>query len=415
MVWRAKPGPAHAAATWSLPVTSVCTKLGAWTFGRLMSDMATPAGISPSDFVRNWLRSWQLDQVINSDGVPNRNTAILSSVINAWQTASGGPNAPLDVSIAPFRLLAIVNRVDLRGNTLYGGGVPKNPCDPACIGGESRFVFCVVNPATCTELPFTVILEYCNPPTTCSGIKAWAKQWADLNLLNFSPGFNAALQVITDQFAGLAKNPSQMPNQSFLNQLRSNEILNSPWQCLQWELSGAGSDAGHLRQSTVNQTPDIAHQNTMFLQSFVTDNLAAAAAGKHTIPLLYGPAGQQKLPFLGATAPMSSPGFFWNFPGSTASTTTKAARHHISLNSCNGCHAGETGTPFLHVSCRSPGFPAPLSQFLTGVANFPDPVDNSITYTYADLERRVQDLDCVVNSPCLFQIGFKVLSKFSVH
>lgn len=397
------------------------TKMGAWTFGRLMTDMAnTPrTGISPSDFVRNWLRSWQFNQTVNSDTVNNRNAAIMASLINTWQTASGGPNAPLDLSIAPFRLLAIVNRVDLRGNVTYGGGSPRNPCDPPCVGGESRFVFCGVTPDNCNDPRFIIILEYCNPAKTCKAIRSWAAQWAALNTIPFSPAYNAALQAITDQFATANKNPSQQPNQSLLNQLRSNEFLNNPWELREWHLVNSGSEAGHLKMTTVAQTPDVIHNNNAIINRFISVNAGPLLTDppSHKVPLLFPRlAGEQGISFLGASAPVSGPGFFWNGnPSITAPIADSNRRHNFSITTCNGCHGGETGTIFTHVDCRAQGFPAPLSGFLTGLTGFPDPAGAAITRDFADMDRRVQDLDCVVNTPCFFSIGFLPLIKAFSH
>ena len=59
-----------------------------------------------------------------------------SELLDPWIAASGGPGGPLDLSIAPFSLLAIVNRLDLRDQVAYGGAA----------GGELRFVFMFVPP-----------------------------------------------------------------------------------------------------------------------------------------------------------------------------------------------------------------------------------------------------------------------------
>ena len=51
------------------------------------------------------------------------NPNIQSLVVQPWLAASqaeGLPTNTLDLAIAPFRLLAIANRVDLRGNSTYG-------------------------------------------------------------------------------------------------------------------------------------------------------------------------------------------------------------------------------------------------------------------------------------------------------
>lgn len=46
---------------------------GAWTFGKLMTDMnnGTP-GISPADFVLHWLTTWKTNQTVNSDVITAR-------------------------------------------------------------------------------------------------------------------------------------------------------------------------------------------------------------------------------------------------------------------------------------------------------------------------------------------------------
>ena len=394
------------------------TKMGAWTFGRLMTDIANQgaSGVDPSNFARQWLRSWEFDQTINSDGVPDRNAAIKGRIINAWQAASGGPGKKLNLAIAPFRLLAIVNRVDLRGNPTYGGGTLENPCDPPCVGGESRFVFCAIDPSNCSDPRLIVIMEYCNPARTCLQIKNWGKQWASLNAIPFGPVYNAALEAITDQFAGPGLNPSQHPNHSLLNQLRSNDILIGPWELREWKLANSGSGVGHLHEVTVAQTPDIIHDNQPIVNNYISANLGALLSDSHTIPLLWSPAaGVQGIPFLGGSAPIPNPAFFWDGSPSLNTAATTAGRHKFSLSTCNGCHGGETGTFFTHVDCRAKGQPARLSRFLTGLAALPDPAGAPINRSFADLDRRVQDLHCLVTTPCFFHIGFLPIRLASPH
>src|SRR5262249_8302945 len=106
--------------TWD-PCTGVGTKLGAFTFGNLMTEMTNQplTGTPPSSFGRQWLKPWQSNQPLNTFNVPARPN-INTQIINPWLAARGG--ASLDLGIAPFRLLAIVNRLDLRtGSGGYGG------------------------------------------------------------------------------------------------------------------------------------------------------------------------------------------------------------------------------------------------------------------------------------------------------
>ncbi|HEX8127544.1 MAG TPA: choice-of-anchor X domain-containing protein, partial [Pyrinomonadaceae bacterium] len=211
------------------PCTGVGTRMGRWTFGYLMTQMANQpvTGISPSTFTRKWLDKWMTNQTVNGWTVAQRQK-IKTLVIDPWVAASGGPGMPLNLSIAPFKLLAIVNRVDLRNNTTYGGGN----------AGEGRFVFGVIDrtgtgstdPAytstgsrNCRETQFTVIFEYGIDRRGCA-IRDWGKQW--YNLRNFvlgSAAYNNALQAITDQFTTAGVAPHK-PNGSALNQLRTNEV-----------------------------------------------------------------------------------------------------------------------------------------------------------------------------------------------
>lgn len=419
--------------TWDPCTPNRGTRMGAWTFGRLMTDMANEprSGIPAPEFVRRWLRTWQTQQVINFDTVTNRNVEILTEVIKDWEVASGGPDKPLDLSIAPFRLLAIVNRVDLRGNAGYGSGNNEDPCNPPCIGGEARFVFGVVPglkaplPAregagarlagypgsqpsptndvggVCGELPFTVILEYCVPKNTCDEIRAWGLQWFNLSLMPFGPAFNDALQRITDQFALAGADPRHRPNESAISQVRSNELLRDPWELREWRIFGNDSDIGHLREVTVKQTPDFDLNFTRRIVDFCNAFAGDIAAGKHIVPLQFGTPLE---PFLGGSAPMPK-ALFWDGPPPHGTTIPTAIRHPFSLATCNGCHAGETATPFTHVFTRLTGQEAKLSDFLTG-ANMPkvDPADNLTPHVFADLKRRELDLLDLIATPCFFQI-----------
>lgn len=73
------------------------------------------------------------------------------------------------------------------------------------------------------------------------------------------------------------------------------------------------------------------------------------------------------------------------------------ARHQLSLNTCNGCHSGETGTSFLQIFPRLPGQVSQLSGFLTG-ETVPDPVTGA-QRSFNDLARRARDLATLVCPP----------------
>jgi hypothetical protein len=218
---------------------------GAWTFGRLMSEMAGPN--APSDFVEDWLDHWLTNQVVNGHTAPAR-TTMQTRIIDPWRAASGG--GPLDVNRAPFRLLAIVNRVDLRGGgSSYGGGT----------AGEMRFVFGLLDTTTCTPQPMTVILEYAVPRSGCFDVRDWGRKWWALQTK--TPGslaYNTALAALVEEVVVAGAAPSR-PNGSAIGQVRTNEIAlglpSLPWELREFRL-GQAADPDELIQTTVALTPD---------------------------------------------------------------------------------------------------------------------------------------------------------------
>ena len=332
---------------------------GAWTFGRLMTSMAGPN--DPSAFVLAWLRQWETAQAVNGFTVAPR-PAMNTLVTAPWLAASGGTR--LDLTKAPFRLLAIVNRMDLRN--LAAGSA-----------GEGRFVFGVLDQAG-NQTQFTVILEYRLPATTNADITTWANKWHALSAQTFgSPAYNTALEAVTNGFAAKNVAPTR-PNGSSINQVRTNEIaLSAPWEMREFHVDPT---RGALVEATVSQTPDLSLNNSPTLASWVNANTPALLAGTDVVPATFNGA-----PFLGGSA-LTNPGAFWSAPG----ITNNDARFTLSVNTCNGCHQGETGTTFLHIAPRNPGAASVLSTFLTG-KTLPDPV-SGVTRTFNDLDFRTRSL-----------------------
>lgn len=359
------------------------TQFGNWTFGYLMSNICNQAvtGIDPQDFVRSWLRNWEFDQNVNFDNIPNRSNSIVSLVISNWPKISTSTGTKLDLGRAPFRLLAIVNRLDLRSHAF--------PYDNS---GECRFVFGVLDPTNpCSTLPFTVIFEYGVPLKGCRGIKSWANQWAALNALPLpSAAFNAALQAITDQVTAPNSDASHLPNLSALNQIRANDLLIPTWDLREFTIGATG----FLLEHTVKNSPADHWNNTPLITAYCNDatHQPNILLDSDTVPINY-----LGSPFLGGHS-LAPAGLVWD--GNPPGGMPPAVRIHFSLNTCNGCHAGETLTPFTHVSPRLPGAASTLSGFLTGIV-VADPKGSGLVSKYDDLHRRVADLDMVIRKPCL--------------
>jgi hypothetical protein len=341
-------------------------RAGAWTFGRLMENMAPTPAAAP-DMVEQLFTTWLADRTVNGFTVPAR-TFMQSQVLDTWPRT---PDGKLDLTKSPLRLLTIVNRIDLR-NLAQGNA------------GEGRFVFGVLD-AQGFPLQFTVILEYHLPATTQADVLDWASSWHALGSHPFpSEEYNVALQALTARFAGRNAAPG-LVNGSALSQLRTNEIaLSSPWELREFTLSAA---TGFLHEDTIKLTPDLSFDGTPALANFINANESAIIAEQHTVPLTF-----QGSPFLGGAVFNNLTA--WRAPG----INNNEARHHFSLNTCNGCHSSEeTGTGFLQVNPRFPGSEAQLSGFLTGIT-----VADPVTFaprTFNDLARRKSDLTQLVCAP----------------
>jgi hypothetical protein len=404
------------------PCTNTGNQSGIWTFRHLMTQMAnqTASGIDPAVFTENWLRHWVANQTVNSFTVPSR--VQMQQLINQWK--AGG--AQLDMSRSPLRLLAIVPRVDLRRSTTGGGGYTTVNNGTFIDAGELRFIFGFVlrpgwtlsggySPSQapslgggCRALPFSVILEYRVPKCNCESVKAWAQRWDDL--VNFAPGpgsvYNSRLAALTEAVVRAGVNPAR-PNGNALGQLRTNEIaLTTPWELREFQLTQFPFSM--LTETTTADTAHDSFNNTALFQSWIQTRVG---------PPLFGPNWNQPIPqvplffqggnFLGANPRVPSTAFFWNAPGlnllpNGGNNKDNWGRHRASLAACNGCHAKETRTSFVHVDPSTPGLPANLSQFLTGtVPPIPDPAAGIPSRTFDDLARREQDLKRAKDFLCL--------------
>ena len=378
------------------PCTDVGTRMGKWTFGYLMTQMAnqTQTGIDPRVFTRKWLAHWEALQTVNGFGVPGRQ-AIRDKVIVPWELASGGPGAPLDLSEAPFRLLAIVNRIDLRGNSGY---TLNN-------AGEARFVFGVIdrtanNSTCCTVSEMTVIFEYGIDRSSCTEVTSWAQQWVALSSIPMpSPQFNQALENITEQFARAGVAPGKV-NGSALNQLRTNDFLQPApiWELREFKLTPGPEDPfianGQLNMTTVKLTPDASFNNTATLGNYLVANQGAVCAGTHIVPLAFGGG-----PFLGGNAFV--PPFFWDSPAFVCPPGACNVEFMFSLNTCSGCHLGETNTTFYHIRPTPFGQPPLLSPFLSGPISVNDPrCGPAVVNNFDEMTRRRMILDQIANQLC---------------
>ena len=348
-------------------------RTGAWSFGRLMERLS-PTAAQAADVTEAMFSTFNTPQTVNTftiEARPNMDTFVLKP----WPRTAAGK---LDLSKAPMRLLAIVNRLDLKDLAIGKAG-------------EGRIVFGVLDQDG-NPLQFTVILEYILAANNEDEFRAWADSFHALQALPFpSEEYNAALQAITDRFDGRDAVPS-MVNGSGIIDIRTNEVaflpgltspgqlFDTPWQLREFRPSPT---TGMMVPFPVFDTPDPSFNGSAALGRFINANEAIILTERHEVPLTF-----EGVPFEGAFAFNFID--FWDAPG----ITNPDARHKFSLNTCNGCHGAESNVTFLQISPRFTGEQSELSPFLTGTTAF-DPVTGQ-QRRLAELARRRGLLEAVV-------------------
>jgi hypothetical protein len=439
------------------PCTGAGTAGGVWTFEHLVTEMANkPAsGIDPSDFVEEWLETWFEPPIPEINGHTVSTRPLMERILDEWRTESGG--SELDLSKAPFRLVAIAPRLDLRtteggGGGTYGGRSTGKLLD----GGEARFVFgVVVRPAwdetqfptitketepiaetpagKCFALPFTVIFEYRVPKCDCPEVRNWARRWIDLD--NHDHGeaiYRAKLARLTEQFVSADADPRR-PNGSAIGQVRTNEVAmpqaappHTPqfvWELREFQLTQ--KPFSFLEETTTADTPQDRFNDTFDVDPTLTPHFMGSplladwiqgpvqnalvsnndcAAPIPQVPLLFQGSLGAADNFLGANPHTESTEYFWDHRNLThAYPFENWARHRTSIAACSGCHALETDTDFLQIDPQVPFLnPAILSGFLEGVNAVSDPADPAHfpDRHFDDLFRREVDIKKVAKMRC---------------
>lgn len=378
--------------TWTGGSGCATGTIGAWTFGQLMATMSGNSDVTSAtakQFIRQWLQFWLSNQTnvnpsrpqtvlarpqigsvllfrwLNASSCPSTPPQT-STDLNAWMTAL--QNCPLDLTKAPFRLLAISNRVDLDGRDYQGNGAP----------GEVRFAYGLFNTATpnAVSLNAEVILEYHFPNTAPTF--AWAYWLHNLSgSTAFDANYKTQLQGITDMVVGPntaqgGAQPGNPNNGSSIAQVRTLENVfdnGHAWEFRQFKLTCAGGSSCPLSEVPVDQTPPTTDNNTQGLTDWMKANRVAISTSRHVVPpdLLAGSSLSPALP--NSTV--------WNTTGDSINgytlvdpsdrTLSFNVRHNFAFSTCNGCHYFETEngpTKLFHINPRAPNAESPLSGFL---------------------------------------------------
>ncbi len=357
---------------------------GKWSFAYALREiLELPA--PGTDPVKLAAEQTKIDEFLNkytqstkvNTFIPQNRTSTRSTILAAWGTTKGADNRQYrTLDLAPFKLVAIVNRLDIakKGKT----GVT---------GGEGRFVYGFTGGG-----PMTVIFEYDLAIGTASnkGVASaldWAKKWqglkafiADTNtgvagiqpdqavnkqpVFTDAPSYLAALEAITELWANRSAQKRTGGTEASISQIRTNEILDNDWELREIVRTRSAQNLPVLTLTTVKNNPDQGLNNNATLKTWLGANVVCAVAtdiktcsyntANAQIPATI-PKGTATMAVLGAEAPEPF-GFRW-FQSSTV-----VKERFFALQTCNGCHTAETGTSFTHVS---PSNGAP-SAFLLG-------------------------------------------------
>lgn len=344
-------------------------RTGVFSFGHLIRNMAPSSSADDTKaLILSLLTSWESTQTVNGFAMAARPN-VRTSIINSWKASDGQTGVSdaawnMNLDNAPFRLMAIVNRVDLhKVNELNDNLLDRT--------GEGRFVYCAIDPVTNLPLQFTIIFEYHLPGNTPSDLIDWTKRWHNLGTFDsFNIDYVNALRAVTADFSTRGALPTGV-NGNAIAQIRTNEVsLSFPWELREFVLNPA---TGLLQTTTAKQTPDISINNTQRLADFINANATAIDNNAHSVPETFNG------PFLAGNVPTDPDNFQWIAPGINSSRMQA-----FSIETCNGCHGGSASTApvnplpqmtgpsfpaFTHIKPRFANTRTVLSNFLDGPGN----------------------------------------------
>jgi hypothetical protein len=297
--------------------------------------------VEAGNMVLAWLQSWETNQ-----GDAAARPSVDSVLLCPWLKMSGSGcnddcsqcvDKRLELAVAPFRLLAVVNRPDLATQS----------SDCTSTGTEARLVFTAVVPDpavtepidSAVPLPFTIIFEYAAPAHTTADLVEWEKSWHALGALDWGPQYDAALTALTERF---------VTPRGLLQRVRTNEIAFGKPLGLPWELREFApitqNGAMRLVPARLATTPRMDENGSQALGTWVSDHNVAVLAGNAPIdPTMRGYA-----------ADMPAPDFQWTMPG-----VSESQRTAFSSSTCNGCHGGNRPSDALQFQHIAPQTTAP--------------------------------------------------------
>jgi hypothetical protein len=329
---------------------------GTWSFRRRLEDLAGSPELA-ADLAYTWLSEWKaVTSVSVAPGLPDAPRVAISPrpgvdevLLCPWlqhdpENGCGAACAActdrrLDLAHAPFRLIAIVNRIDLG---------PATSCGRE--GGELRFVYNAVDPDSGAAIPFTTIFEYKVTLPATEDRRSWARAWRALGRVPFGPEYNARLAAVV----ALGLRGATL-NRVLTNEVALGQAEGLPWEMRQFVPAVQARGGATLEETAVAHTPRLSLDGTDDLRNWLIDNRRAILAGDNLL----------RPEMLAASALLPSADFSWRAPGTDP--TVLAA---FNRNTCNGCHGGRGqpgDLPFRHLAAPESEGPYETAAASVGV------------------------------------------------
>jgi len=347
---------------------------------------------------------------------------VTKKIVNTFSTAILPPGVyDPDTGKEPFRLIAVVNRLDLAGDfDTRGGGVLAGA--ERKWFGEGRLIYTLDGPTG--PLPMTISLEYrlpalmtgadgkpvVNPdydytegPADANawreGRKLWALEWQSLaamdptttayykKLRNLMSRFAYGIEYDATQFGStlLARNHLAMRTGEQVRDQKTN-LLTTEFEYREFYLNGTWmlSTRKLRREPAFCANPSPLLVNRLNDEWWNTQMSWRYTLGARTLDYKLGEVDQlrascgNKLPY-GAKDDDSNdvelrakfarftptpPTTIWRPAFTDATDVIEQKSHSFAAGTCSGCHGNETGTGGFHIAPAASGASAPLSKFL---------------------------------------------------
>jgi hypothetical protein len=365
--------------------------------------------------------------IVHEQGNPFRDL-----VLSRWDASGVELELPENEKDGPFRLLAVINRIDQAGANDNPGGGNTLPEDKRKFLGEGRLVFgLTADDSNGEPYPMTLIMEYHLPflnveegldgSTRYVGVttdfnqddisdadwieqrKRWASLWIELSKYSFeSTEYQTKLRDIVALFArpensvalriGRIIDPYD-PN----NAIREFEYRESYTQggfllaprdlardvhpCVAQEPFFAELVEQRWQASTRDMVYDYKWPSAIDDQDAISD-----ACG---LPM--GAKAEEQGPRVHVSRFLADkwwPPLYGTSPTDPSINDMEEKRHDFAMTTCSGCHSRETGTPGFMIFPRAENADSALAPFLRGPVTVTLP--NGVTYSYNEIERRKQ-------------------------